>query len=119
MQRAVQRVGTFHEKGGYWECVPDGIPEGLITFQTPTISEAQELRAQKVCASWSDLIAQCLRYIEERRNATGLEAHQFDSPHVIIGDDDWIVFFETESETETDVGVDFRGETPFQLVIGD
>jgi len=119
MRRAIENVGTFYQKGDYWECVPESFPEVLITLDTPWISQAQELRAQRVCASWERIVSLCMRFIEERRTATGLGARQFASPHVIIGANDWTVFFETESDVEVDVGVEFRDDVPFQLVIGD
>ena len=108
-ERRVEGVGAFHRRHDYWECVPDAIPDTVITVQTPDISLSQEERARAVCASWEDTIQRCRDYIESRRTETDFESRQFTDPTVSIGESDWIVFFTTESELEAVFGVEMRG----------
>jgi hypothetical protein len=118
-ERRVEGVGTFHRRRDYWECVPDAIPDTMITIDTPDISSSQEERARAVCDSWQDTIQQCRSYIESRRTEANFESRHFTEPTVSIGESDWIVFFTTERELEAVFGVEMRGDRPLQLVIGD
>src|SRR5258708_6139328 len=114
-ERSVEGVGTFHRRHDYWECVPDTIPDTVITIQTSDISSSQEQRARAVCASWQDTIQRCRSYIESRRTETDFESRQFTEPEVSIGESDWIVFFTTECELEAVFGVEMRGDKPLDL----
>ncbi len=118
-ERRVEGVGTFRRRHDYWECVPDAIPDTMVTIQTPDISSAQEERARAVCASWKDTVQLCRKYIESRRTEVDFESRRFTEPTVSIGESDWTVFFTTERELEAVFGVEMRGDKPLQLVIGD
>lgn len=79
-----------------------------------------EIRCRKCLASWVSVVERCLAFIEEKRAKCGLEARTFVDPALLVGaDDSWTVFFSTESEIEAVVGVDFIGDEPRSLTIGD
>lgn len=77
-------------------------------------------RAKAVCAKWSSILDDCKRFIESNRQRYQLHAKTFTSPNVFIESRSmWVVYFDTGLETEAVVGVEFNGESPSQLIIGD
>jgi hypothetical protein len=61
-----------------------------------------------------------IQYIESARAECQLEANTFNNPNAFINsNEEWSIYFDTESEVEAVVGVEFNGDTPFQLIIGD
>jgi hypothetical protein len=116
----IDKVGIFQDKGGYWECSPELMKGALLSIETPAISNEQASIAQVICGSWTSKIGSALQYIEKARTEYKLEAKYFTNPNAFINsNEEWAIYFDTESETEAVVGVEFRNETPYQLVIGD
>jgi hypothetical protein len=118
-ERQIEGAGIFRNRNGYWESEPALTAGGRIELDSDVISPSKEERVKSICFNWNSLMATCFDFIESQREEYGLLAKRFESPNVIITDDDWIVFFSTEHEFESSVGVEFQGDTPFQLVIGD
>ncbi|HEY8025812.1 MAG TPA: hypothetical protein VIF60_14680 [Burkholderiaceae bacterium] len=116
----VDGVGTFQWHDDHWECSPAALAGAVISIDSIAISADHQARAVALCLKWHDVIAQCLAYIELRRKDYELEAVEFNEPDIFIDDDDeWTVYFGTEEEFDLLVGVEFRGDEPFQLIIGD
>lgn len=116
----IDQVGTFQDKGGYWECSPESMKGSLISIETPSISKEHASAAQLICSNWAKKIDIALKYVESVRAKYKLEAHTFINPNAFINSEtEWSIYFDTESETEAVVGVEFDGDAPFQLVIGD
>ena len=116
----LDEVGVFEQGDGYWESSPINMHGSLLSIESADISADQILRAQRICSNWSVYVDKCFAYIESVRNEYGLTAKRFTNPNAFIGaDDEWSIYFDTESEVESVVGVEFRGESPFQLIIGD
>ncbi len=116
----IDKVGIFQNKDGYWESSPKPLGGSQLSIETPEISEKQTLIAQVICANWTQKIDIALLYIESARAEYKLEAITFINPNAFINSDaEWSIYFDTESEVEAVVGVEFNEDTPFQLVIGD
>jgi hypothetical protein len=116
----IDRVGTFLDKGGYWESTPALMGGSIVSIETENISDKQALIAQNICDNWAGKIETALQYIESVRAEYQLEAQTFNNPNAFINSDsEWSIYFDTESELEAVVGVDFLDDAPFQLTIGD
>lgn len=115
----IDQVGKFQDEGGYWESNPETMDGAILSIETESISDKQIMLAQIICKDWAGKIKVALQYIESVRTEYKLEAQTFDNPNVFINSDsEWSLYFDTESETEAVVGVDFSGDAPFQLSIG-
>ena len=79
-------------------------------MDTPEIHPVQAARAQALVASWGITIEKCLQFIESKRQVCGFESRVFTDPSVIIGVDDWMVYFTTDVELEAVFGVEMRGD---------
>ena len=116
----IDGVGTFQWDDDHWESTPTALDGAVINIDAVAISPDQQARAAALCANWQEVIAQCLTYIELRRKDYRLKAVEFNDPDVFIDDqDEWTVYFGTEEEFDQLVGVEFRGNDPLQLIIGD
>jgi hypothetical protein len=116
----IDQVGKFEDEGGYWESNPESMGGAILSIETEKISDKQVLLAQALCKGWAGKIGIALQYIESVRAEYKLEAQIFNNPNAFISSDsEWSVYFDTESETEAVVGVEFSGDAPFQLTIGD
>jgi hypothetical protein len=116
----IDGVGTFQWDDDHWECAPAALAGAVINIDSIVISAVQQARTEALCSNWNEVIAQCLAYIELRRKDYGLKAVEFNDPDVFIDDqDEWTVYFGTEEEFDQLVGVEFRGNDPLQLIIGD
>jgi|GEM_PF-3599359 len=118
--RYIQGVGELLERKDFWEGELSRLDGGTLSIDSKTISSEQEARARWICENWPAVLSDCRKFIEAKREKYGLRAKQFDDPGVFMREgDEWTVWFGTESESEAIVGVEFRGDKPFQLVIGD
>jgi len=116
----IDQVGKFQDKGGYWESNPESMAGAILSIETQNISDKQLLLAQDVCKGWAGNIEIALQYIESVRAKYKLEAKIFTNPNAFINSDtEWSIYFDTESEIEAVVGVEFSDDAPFQLTIGD
>ena len=116
----IDQVGKFRDEGGYWESNPESMDGAILSIETESISDKQIMLAQALCKGWAGKIEVALRYIENVRAEYKLEAQIFNNPNAFINSDsEWSVYFDTESETEAVVGVEFSGDAPVQLTIGD
>ncbi len=116
----IDQVGTFLDKGGYWEATPESMNGAILSIETENVSEKQALIAQSICEDWASRIETALQYIESVRVKYKLEAQTFNNPNAFINSDaEWSIYFDTESEIEAVVGVEFLNDAPFQLTIGD
>ncbi len=117
---SVKGVGEFAMCSDHWECAPLALGESTLNIESAEISPEQESRAQYICSNWAAIVSQCLAYVELRRVDYKLEADSLTDPNVFINSgEEWSVYFDTELEFEAIVGVEFNGNQPFQLVIGD
>ena len=118
--RYIQGVGELLERKDYWEAELSRLDGANLSIDSKTISPEQEARARWICENWPAILTDCRNFIEAKRDKYGLRAKDFHDPDVFLGEDDeWTVWFVAESDTEAIVGVEFRGNEPFQLVIGD
>lgn len=116
----IEGVGQFQLRNGCWECSPQLMFDPTLNIDGEDISPGQQERARQICRDWSDIIIRCKAYIEEVRDKYKLQAFEFNEPGVFIGEaDEWSVYFDTEHEFDAVVGVEFHGELPCQLTIGD
>ncbi|MCS6162332.1 hypothetical protein [Shewanella baltica] len=116
----IDNVGEFYYEDGYWECSPSQMNGSVLTIETEIVSNNQILIAQDICVHWDSKLDICIQYIEEVKDQYGLIARNFTNPNAFINSDtEWAIFFDTESELEAVIGVDFSGIEPFQLTIGD
>ncbi|MBU1192130.1 MAG: hypothetical protein KKE76_10475 [Gammaproteobacteria bacterium] len=118
--KVIDGIGLFNQGDGCWEAEPEALQGALLSIETTNITSEIEARAKLICAVWSDLIPQCIEFIEVNREKYHLCATQFTNPNVFIdSDNEWAIYFDTESEIDAVVGVEFMGNEPFQLIIGD
>ena len=118
--KAIEGVGLFRHMKGYWEAEPNALRGALLSIETQDITSDIEERVKIVCAVWSRLIPQCREFIEANRKKYQLQATQFTNPNVFINSGNvWAIYFDTESDIDAVVGVEFRDDEPFQLIIGD
>ncbi len=82
-------------------------------------SDQQLIQTRTICEAWYQVLQQCHEYIAANKPRYGLQACEFLNPGVIVGTDSWTVYFDTEIENESVVGVEFSDNVPSQLVIGD
>ena len=116
----IKGVGELTSGDGYWECSPPALEGSLLSIESTEISEDHLQWARYICSNWTEILAESKAYIELRRGDYQLEATQFKNPNVFLSSGEvWSVYFDTESELEAIVGVEFRGRSPFQLVVGD
>ena len=116
----IQGVGVFKDRSGYWESKPESLQGAFLSIDSAAISFELEERARTICSSWAKTLHACGEFIEANRSKHGLQAKTFANPDVILESGDvWSVYFDTELESEAVVGVEFQGNEPFQLTIGD
>jgi hypothetical protein len=116
----VAGVGDFRECENHWEGYPEALGGALLSIEAAVVSHGHQQRCGYVCSNWASIVARCRAYIEAERSTYGLEADRFDEPAVFVSTaDDWSVYFDTGHESDAVVAVEFRGNDPFQLVIGD
>lgn len=116
----IQGVGHFKKSDGYWESEPE-VMEGLtLSIESDEIEKEHELRALDICNKWEEYLDTCIDLIEENRKRYNLLANQFFNPIFLVNSgQEWTVYFSTEHEFESTVGVEFKANEPFQLIIGD
>ena len=118
--RHIPTVGDFTQHSDYWDATPDALGGSYMSIESPVIDAAHQDRATKVCSDWPGIVAQCLAYVQSQRSRYGLRARSFANPKVFIrSGDEWSVYFKTRQVREAVVAVEFRGDVPLQLVIGD
>lgn len=106
--------------GGSWELQPSPLGDVSLSIDATEISKEIEERAEWIIKNWSNILARCYSYIEENRTKYELIANPVGSPDIFISDgSEWAVYFGTDHEIEAVLGVDFNGDDPLQLVIGD
>jgi hypothetical protein len=116
----VAGVGIFCEHPGYWESYPEQLDGAFLSIESHEISAEQQDRSRHICSNWKEILAQCLAYIETRREDYGLEAKSFIGAGAFIqSGEEWCVYFDTDHAYEAVVGVEFTGSQPFQLIVGD
>ncbi len=116
----LEGIGVFEKGDGYWESSPIQMNGSLLSIESEEISNEQIKIAKKICSSWEGYLNQCHEFIESARSEYGLLAKEFSNPNVFINtENEWAVYFDTENEMESVVGVEFKKNSPFQLVIGD
>ncbi len=116
----LEGIGVFKKGDGYWETSPIQMNGSLLSIESEEISNVQIKIAKEICSSWEGYLNQCHEFIESARSEYGLLAKEFSNPNVFINtENEWAVYFDTENEMESVVGVEFKENSPFQLVIGD
>lgn len=116
----VTGVGLFLRYSDYWQSNPEQLAGSVLNIESTAISVEQQNRSRYICLNWADIVSQCLAYIETRRQDYGLETKSFVDPGVFVNSgQEWSVYFDTDHEFEAVVGVEFRDDEPFQLIIGD
>lgn len=116
----VEGVGMFRRGCDFWEAEPESLKGGLLSIESEAINSVQAARAKAICANWDSVLKQCTQFIECNRHKYGLQALSFTNPNVFIeAEDRWGVYFDTDSSIESVVGVEFSGQMPCQLIIGD
>ena len=89
--KTIEGIGILKRGEGYWEAEPEALQGALLSIEALDITSDIEARTKIVCTTWPRLILQCR----------------------------WEIYFDTESDIDTFVGVEFRDDEPFQLIIGD
>lgn len=113
-------VGELTEHSGHWEGTPSALGGAVLSIEANEITVEHEVRARIVCARWTSIVAQSLAFVEAQRSECQLEALSLENPNIFISTGlEWSIYFDTENEFEAVVGVEFRAESPFQLIIGD
>ena len=116
----IDGVGEFRMRSDHWECEPLALGESTLNIESAEISSDQKDRARYICSNWKAIVNQCLAYVELRRLDYKLKAESLTDPNVFINSgEEWSIYFDTEHEFEAVVGVEFHGDQPFQLTIGD
>lgn len=115
----IDGVGNLTNEHGYWTCAPPSMRGVHLEIDGAEMSNNQISCAKYVCSAWSEIEHRCREYIEESRERYQLHARNFEEPSVIVAEEEWTVYFSTELDEEAVVGVEFRGDQPFQLIIGD
>ena len=104
----------------YWEIEPINLNGATIYIEKEHVTDEDVEAIERISASWLETIKECYSYIEQNRESYGMEAKKFSNPNVFLNSTlEWTVYFDTESELEAVVGVEFLGNKPNQLVIGD
>ena len=115
----IEGVGSFKKGDGYWEAEPEHMSGATLSIESEVVTGEQEQRAIDICKHWDHYLQVCMRFIDTSREKYGLLAKQFFEPGAFVNEDDvWTIYFNTESEIESTVGVEFRLSEPFQLIIG-
>ena len=118
--KTIEGIGIFKRGEGYWEAEPEALQGALLSIEALDITSDIEARAKIVCTTWPRLILQCRDFIEANREKYQFYATQFSGLSVFINTgSEWEIYFDTESDIDTFVGVEFRDDEPFQLIIGD
>ena len=113
-------VGTFREGAGFWEGYPEALGGSLLSINSAEVTSGHQERCKYVCANWAHIVPQCLAFIEANRSAYALQAETYFAPGVFVASSEsWTVYFDTNHESEAVIGVEFKGEEPFQLIVGD
>lgn len=116
----IEEIGEFVRGKDFWECKPAVLEGEAIQIFSPEVSEHQANIARWICGHWQTILKQCREFVEIERATYELQAKELNRPSVFIGEgDDWSVYFSTEHEVDTTVGVDFEREIPVALTIGD
>ncbi|EGQ7779614.1 TPA: hypothetical protein ACPJ21_004782, partial [Vibrio alginolyticus] len=116
----IKGVGALIKREGYWEIEPINLNGATIYIEKEHVTDEDVEAIERISASWLETIKECYSYIEQNRESYGMEAKKFSNPNVFLNSTlEWTVYFDTESELEAVVGVEFLGNKPNQLVIGD
>ena len=116
----VEGVGRFRQGSGFWEAEPENLGGSLLSIESPTINASHAARAKSICEDWVAILEVCYQFIESHRDEYDLCAQTFENPNVFIEEEDiWSVYFDTEVDAQAIVGVEFHGQFPFQLIVGD
>lgn len=117
--REISGIGTFRLLNDYWECTESLLDGISVTVLQASIRKESEARLQWIVSRWPILVDECRRYIAQNKADYGLRACSFTCPSIILGRENWTVYFNTEDEVDSVVGVEFLGDMPRQLVVGD
>ncbi|TOL87667.1 hypothetical protein CGH88_23990 [Vibrio parahaemolyticus] len=116
----IKGIGTLVRHEDYWEIEPMSLNGATIYIEKGHVTDEDIETIKRISASWLETLKVCYGYIEQSRESYGLEAKAFSNPNVFLNSKlEWTVYFDTESELEAVVGVEFLGNKPNQLVIGD
>ena len=116
----IKGIGTLVKYEDYWEIEPMSLNGVTIYIEKGHVTDEDIESIKRISASWLETLKVCYGYIEQNRESYGLEAKVFSNPNVFLNSRlEWAVYFDTESELEAVVGVEFLGKEPSQLVIGD
>lgn len=115
----VEGIGFFKQGDGYWEAEPERMNGASLSIESSTVTDEHVKRSVEVCYKWESYVERSIGFIEASRGKYGLVAQQFFNPSALVNDDnEWTIYFSTENEFESTVGVEFRSDNPFQLIIG-
>jgi hypothetical protein len=112
-------IGTFKRHEDYWECFESLLDGISVSVMSLSIGVEVEAQLRRIAADWETYLNMSHAFIADKKAEYDLRADSFTSPSIIIGDDGWTVFFETDDNIDSVVGVEYYGETPRQLIIGD
>lgn len=113
-------VGKFEERDGCWEAQPAQLEGAILSIDAQHISAEHQYRAKWICENWEEILKTCYRFIEFSRLKYRLLAYCFTNPNAFVDSSEiWSIYFDTEHEFDAVVGVEFRRDEPFQLIIGD
>ncbi|ENO1233324.1 hypothetical protein ACFKIT_004618 [Vibrio alginolyticus] len=116
----IKGIGTLVRHEDYCEIEPMSLNGATIYIEKGHVTDEDIETIKRISASWLETLKVCYGYIEQSRESYGLEAKAFSNPNVFLNSKlEWTVYFDTESELEAVVGVEFLGNKPNQLVIGD
>ncbi|MFA0570882.1 hypothetical protein, partial [Vibrio gallaecicus] len=116
----IKGIGTLVKREGYWEVEPINLNGATIYIEKEHVTDEDVEAIKQISAAWLETLKVCYGYIEQSRESYGLEAKTFSNPNVFFNSRlEWAIYFDTESELEAVVGVEFLGNKTNQLVIGD
>ncbi|EGR3260291.1 hypothetical protein DLI08_25395 [Vibrio parahaemolyticus] len=116
----IKGIGTLIKREDYWEIEPMNLNGATIYIEKEHVTDEDVETIKRISASWLETLKVCYGYIGQNRESYGLEAKTFSNPNMFLNSRlEWAVYFDTESELEAVVGVEFLGNKPNQLVIGD
>lgn len=116
----IEGIGALIKRDGFWEVEPSNLNGATIYVDSEFITSGEVERVKEVSESWQDILDNCLEYIESKRQEYTLEASIFENPNVFVSSLlEWGVYFDVINESEDVVGVEFIGNKPLQLVVGE
>ncbi|MCS0006142.1 hypothetical protein NB535_14580 [Vibrio parahaemolyticus] len=116
----IKGIGTLIKREDYWEIEPMNLNGATIYIEKEHVTDEDVETIKRISASWLETLKVCYGYIGQNRESYGLEAKTFSNPNMFLNSRlEWAVYFDTESGLEAVVGVEFLGNKPNQLVIGD